>query len=296
MCSFGDPMSKVFELRSHYQLINDYLTELKSVLREAEIKKCVFYQLPVPNKKDELLAPKFIPVEQHNDQQALNLAINCLDAFKKQPNESGKLAMRYPAVIVIAKAHQQQICSYIDKINTLKQEFKKLVLTYSNSNARFEAVHQAVPGLLTLAFYRQLHYETNDPYSVRFTWMHKHSTKTLSKKAALDLLEKSSGYTNPRMIDQTQWLKLIEQEKRRLGSLSNSTKLKIRRPTRVTPEVNVRFAREQRYHVSAAMPFFLFSDNESVKIGELKNYQAKNDTRKQQVDYLINRLYLTKSE
>ena len=75
-------------------------------------------------------------------------------------------------------------------------------MAIDNNDARFEAVHNAVPNLITLAAYRKIHFQSESPFSVRFTWMHKHATKTLTKKMALEMLDKSAGYRNPRMIDQ----------------------------------------------------------------------------------------------
>ncbi|WP_218108082.1 DNA replication terminus site-binding protein, partial [Photobacterium damselae] len=69
----------------------------------------------------------------------------------------------------------------IAQVNNAKAAFKNCILAIDNNDARFEAVHNAMPNLITLAAYRKIHSESESPFSVRFTWMHKHATKTLTK-------------------------------------------------------------------------------------------------------------------
>ena len=172
-------------------------------------------------------------------------------------------------------------------------EVKNSVIAIDNNDARFEAVHNAVPNLITLAAYRKIHFETESPYSVRFTWMHKHATKTLTKKMALAMLDKSASYSNPRMIDQHSWQALVAQEQSRVASLGDKEKLRIRRPTRVSPQVNVRYTVQNRYHVSAALPFILINPEPDVKLGTLSDYQKpESHPRKREYDFLVDRLYL----
>ena len=171
-----------------------------------------------------------------------------------------------------------------------------MILSISNNDARFEAVHQAIPNLVTLAAYRKIHFEVDCPFSIRFSWMKKHATKVLSKKLALEMLERSSNYSNPRAIDQESWMKAVNDEKLRVLSLKSDAKLRIRRPTRVTPEVNVRFT-AKKYHVSGALPFIMLNPNKDLKVGSLPDYNANTeDPRKKEYSYLVDRIYLEKKE
>lgn len=284
------------QLRAIFDLTGDYLQALTETVKKQPIHHSRYFELPAPTTDDERQALSSIPVTAHDGQQALLRICNSYTDFYKQQGLSSKMARRHPGLIVLAKQSESELVPYIDKINELKMEFKKLVLTYDNNDARFDAVHSAVPGLQTLSFYRRIHYEGNSPSSVRFTWMKKHSTKSLSRKLALTMLERSSAYSNPRMIDQTQWQRLVEQEKAKVASLSHNEKLRIRRPIRVTPEVNVRFSDARRYHVSGALPFIVFDDNPDLKLGELTSYTLKEDPRKREYEYLVERLYLAKGE
>ena len=127
--------------------------------------------------------------------------------------------------------------------------------------------------------------------------MKKHATKTLTKDSALEMLDRSSKYSNPRAIDQESWLNAVETEKLRVQSLQTNSKLRIRRPTRVTPEVNVRFTATNRYHVSGALPFIMLNPSKKLKVGSLPNYDASvSDPRKREYNFLVDRIYLEKKE
>ena len=289
-------MSITLQLRANFDLCNSYINELQQLLNDIPFSYACYSTLPIIKEGEELSPDDEISVSNKFDGEALSAITSSLCDFMKQESVHTKVARRHPGILKLPYSSSEVIVPYLDKINELKTQFKKLVLTIDNNDARFEAVHSAVPGIITLSYYRQIHFSYDDVYSLRFTWMRKHSTKSLTKQLALDMLERSSHYSNPRMIDQQKWAQLVAQEKLRVSSLSASDKIKIRRPIRVTPELNVRLGNTQRYHVSGALPFFVFSDNKDLKIGELQSYQPKDDPRKRDSEYLVERLYLTKDE
>ncbi|MCF2857821.1 DNA replication terminus site-binding protein [Pseudoalteromonas sp. SMS1] len=285
-------MSKKFNLRSNFDYLNDQISLLCDEIRDSEIVTCYYFSLPDITEEDENKAPEEILVSKLSGELALE---KCLSGFKDlfvDDKKSGKILTRHPGIIAVNDSDLKLKSRLID-VNKAKQSFKDAILEINNNDARFEAVHDAVPNLITLAAYRKIHFEDAIPYSVRFTWMKKHSSITLSKQAALEMLNKSSGYSNPRVIDQQSWFQIVETEKLRVGSLNEKSKLRIKRPTRVTPEVNIRFTAKNRYHVSGALPFILLNPQKETKLGELPDYSAANiDTRKKDYSYLIERIYL----
>jgi len=55
----------------------------------------------------------------------------------------------------------------------------------------------------------------------------------------------------------------------------------------------VRYTAQNRYHVSAALPFILINPQPDVKFGELSSYQKPlSHPRKREYDFLVDRLYL----
>lgn len=285
-------MKSKLSIRSHFDYLFEQISLFCEEIKQADVTQAYYFKLPPVQKKDELSAPDSIHVEKLTGQDASNHSISSYKDLFLDKKESGKVLTRHPGILLVNDP-KNEIRNRLVEINLAKDAFKELILEITNNDARFEAVHSAVPSLVTLAAYRKIHFEEAVPYSVRFTWMTKHSTKTLSKKAALDILQRSSQYTNPRAIDQNNWQSIVEQERIRVSSLPDSAKLRIRRPTRVSPEVNVRFSAKNRYHVSGALPFVLLNPQKETKIGELKNYSRdSNDPRKKEYNYLIERIYL----
>ena len=285
-------VSKV-QIRSQFDLMNELTSLLIDELRVFEYSKAEYYQLPNINSVDENIIPESIPVQKSTGEIAHRAILNSFTDIYKKESLSSRVLKRHPGLLVLKNADVAALTSRIQQVNKAKAAFKECVLAIDNNDARFEAVHNAVPNLITLAAYRKIHFQSESPFSVRFTWMHKHATKTLTKKMALEMLDKSAGYRNPRMIDQQKWQSLVAQEQMRVASLGEKEKLRIRRPTRVSPQVNVRYTAENRYHVSAALPFILINPQPDVKLGTLPDYQKpESHPRKKEYDFLVDRLYL----
>ncbi|MBE0361842.1 MULTISPECIES: DNA replication terminus site-binding protein [Pseudoalteromonas] len=281
------------QIRSQFDLMNELTLRLIEELKECEFSKAEYYQLPDISSLDEKKVPESILVTKISGELAQKAILNSFSDIYKKAGLSSRVLKRHPGLLVIKNADKQALNNRIAQVNRAKSTFKECILAIDNNDARFEAVHNAIPNLITLAAYRKIHSESESPFSVRFTWMHKHATKTLTKKMALDMLEKSASYRNPRMIDQQKWQSLVAQEKVRVASLGEKEKLRIRRPTRVSPQVNVRYTAKNRYHVSAALPFILINPEPDVKLGILANYEKPlSHPRKREYDFLVDRLYL----
>ncbi|MDK9683086.1 DNA replication terminus site-binding protein [Pseudoalteromonas shioyasakiensis] len=286
-------MSTKLEIRSQFDLVSELTHLFCEELKEVGFHKASYYQLPDIDINDEKKVPSSISVQKIEGDDAHKLILNSFGDFYKKTGLSSRVLKRHPGLLVLKDVDKQHFIARINQLNKAKADFKNSVIAIDNNDARFEAVHNAVPNLITLAAYRKIHFETESPYSVRFTWMHKHATKTLTKKMALAMLDKSASYSNPRMIDQHSWQALVAQEQSRVASLGDKEKLRIRRPTRVSPQVNVRYTAQNRYHVSAALPFILINPEPDVKLGILTDYQKpESHPRKREYDFLVDRLYL----
>lgn len=285
---------QTFTIRAHFDYLMDQLSLFCHELQYANITSCDYYQLPKITKELEESAPEQITVKKISGTEGVRLCKSAfLDLFIDEKS-SGKVIQRHPGIISI-NDESLELLARLKEVNKAKDDFKTAVLAIDNNDARFECVHNAIPNLITLSAYRKIHYEVADPYSIRFTWMTKHATRTLSKDKALEMLNRSSNYSNPRMIDQQTWMSIVENEKLRVASLSEKSRLRIRRPTRVSPEVNIRFTAQNRYHVSGALPFILFNPHPDTKIGTLSNYiKVENHPRKRDYNFLIDRIYLEK--
>lgn len=285
-------VSKI-QIRSQFDLMNELILLLVEELKACEYSKAEYYQLPNISSADENIVPESIITNRISGDSAHKSILNSYTDIYKKDGLSSRVLKRHPGLLVIKNADKESLNNRIAQVNKAKADFKACIVAIDNNDARFEAVHNAMPNLITLAAYRKIHSESDSPFSVRFTWMHKHATKTLTKKMALEMLDKSAGYRNPRMIDQQKWQSLVAQEQMRVASLGEKEKLRIRRPTRVSPQVNVRYTAQNRYHVSAALPFILINPEPDVKLGILPDYQKPDaHPRKREYDFLVDRLYL----
>ncbi|MDO6463570.1 DNA replication terminus site-binding protein [Pseudoalteromonas carrageenovora] len=285
-------VSKI-QIRSQFDLMNELTLLLVEELKACEYSKAEYYQLPNISSADENIVPGSIITNRISGDLAHKSILNSFTDIYKKDGLSSRVLKRHPGLLVIKNADKESLNNRIAQVNKAKADFKTCIVAIDNNDARFEAVHNAMPNLITLAAYRKIHSESDSPFSVRFTWMHKHATKTLTKKMALEMLDKSAGYRNPRMIDQQKWQSLVAQEQMRVASLGEKEKLRIRRPTRVSPQVNVRYTAQNRYHVSAALPFILINPEPDVKLGILPDYQKPDaHPRKREYDFLVDRLYL----
>ncbi len=294
---FGGCMVTKVQIRSQFDLMSELTLRLIEELNLCEYTKAEYYQLPDISTVDEDKVAESIKVTKISGELAHKAILNSFTDIYKKQGLSSRVLKRHPGLLVIKNADKQALINRIAQVNKAKAAFKECILAIDNNDARFEAVHNAVPNLITLAAYRKIHSEHESPFSVRFTWMHKHATKTLTKKMALEMLQKSASYRNPRMIDQQKWQALVAQEQLRVASLGEKEKLRIRRPTRVSPQVNVRYTAQNRYHVSAALPFILINPEPDVKLGVLPNYEKPlSHPRKRDYDFLVDRLYLEQVE
>ncbi|MBZ2190987.1 DNA replication terminus site-binding protein [Pseudoalteromonas arctica] len=285
------------QIRSQFDLMNELTLRLIEELKECEFSKAEYYQLPDVSSFNESKVPESILVSKITGVPAQKAILNSFSDMYKKSGLSSRVLKRHPGLLVIKNADKHALNNRIAQVNKAKATFKECILAIDSNDARFEAVHNAIPNLITLAAYRKIHSESESPFSVRFTWMHKHATKMLTKKMALEMLDKSASYRNPRMIDQQKWQSLVAQEQLRVASLGEKEKLRIRRPTRVSPQVNVRYTAQNRYHVSAALPFILINPEPDVKLGILPDYQKpETHPRKREYDFLVDRLYLEQVE
>ncbi|MDP4982598.1 DNA replication terminus site-binding protein [Pseudoalteromonas tunicata] len=286
-------MSIKLSIRSQFDFILELTNYLIEEIQQLSISHASYFQLPPVLAQDENESRNYIPVTVFSDENAIPFIQKAyLDVFKNH-DISGRVLTRHPGILAVNTDNPDALIERINQINKAKVDFKNLILGLGNNDARFNAVHEAIPNVITLAVYRQIHYEKNSPYSIRFTWMHKHSVKTFSKQQALELLNNSEHFGCINKINEDAWRALVNQEQLRVAALPDKQLLRIRRPTPVSPQVNIRFSATNRYHVSAALPFIVINPDPELKLGTLPDYNKPlQHPRKLEKDFLVERLYL----
>ncbi|EPL6275315.1 DNA replication terminus site-binding protein [Proteus mirabilis] len=170
------------------------------------------------------------------------------------------------------------VMALVTAINTAKQSIQDHIITdYSSQNARFNALHNACPGVMTLHLYRQIRaWHNADIQSVRFSWQRKSLLRIPDKAKLLanmqaDVLD-NSDVTVP-VGNLVQQIANTPQDK-----------LRLRRPAKIQPVANIQFRAEVEGEpptlkgVTALMPYIIIQ-NQSLDVKPLKNYSPRDIQR-----------------
>ncbi|MGY4019910.1 DNA replication terminus site-binding protein, partial [Aeromonas salmonicida] len=183
-----------------------------------------------------------------------------------------------------------------EEINARKLAFKGLVQQAGGRDEKFELVHRALPGVITLQVYRKLTQLEGELHSLGFTWADKQSINRLSREQVLEMLERSRRYI-PALSNNEEWSKMVDQEVYDLRRLPADAELRIRRPVKTHPMINLLWQdREPRkQQLKASLPLLLCSDTQPG-VTHLGHYppklrQARRD-RKIGGEPIIERLHL----
>lgn len=299
----------VLRLTTTFRELEHALQEFKARLGECRLLAARIFTLPPVTKGNENAEISQIAVQQHVGKKALALALDHFSHLfiqQQSENQSSKAASRLPGAICLATTTSQrdEINRVCQQVNQLKAALEQIITVDSGlaSAARFDWVHRALPGLITLNAYRRLTL-LEHPTSVRFGWANKHIIKNLTRDQVLAILEK--GIKSPRAappLNREQRLTLLTKEYNDIANLPESARLKIKRPVKVQPIARVWYPRQQK-QVQLACPAPLVvlcagADRASVpELGELLNYDADAITHRHRpqaepMTLLIPRLHL----
>lgn len=223
---------------------------------------------------------------------------------QQSARQSSKAAVRLPGALCLAVNSTQyaELSTLIDDINQHKQALKELITQTVNlpATARFEWVHQHLPGLITLNAWRQITLLEN-PSSINFGWANKQIIKNLTRNEVLVMLEKSlKAKRSVPPWTQEQWFEHVSREYQDVAALPEKAKLKIRRPVKVQPIARVWFAGQRRQQQFACpSPLLVLCQEHTAvpNLGDLLNYEASGVTWRhkpeaQRGHLLIPRLHL----
>ena len=295
------------ELNLCFNQLEQKMMDFSVQLKALDLLAAKVFQLPSIEKGDENQVIKTIEVETYQDQAALQKAINhysLLFIHDKSEQVSSKSAIRLPGALCFSVSNPRYIAlvALIEEINQLKLKLKLIVTKESgvDEQKRFEFVHDNLHGLITLNAYRTLTY-IQSPSTVRFGWANKKVINKVTKQQILERLQFSveKGRT-PALYEHSQWLEQLNSEIQLISQLSNQDILKIQRPVKVQPIARV-WNSEQQKQIQYACPIpllvFLIEEENSILIGDLKNYDAdniniKHKPKSKAVELLIPRLHL----
>ncbi len=228
--------------------------------------------------------------------EALAATLSAYRDHSARPGCSTKATRRLPGWLRFPAAAAQLIQPLVEEINLRKLDFKALVQQAGGRDEKFELVHTALPGVITLQVYRKLTWLHGELHSLGFTWADKQTINRLTREQVLEMLERSRRYI-PALSNNEEWSKMVDQEVYDIRRLPADAELRIRRPVKTHPMINLlwqdRTPRKQQ--IKASLPLLLCSDSPPA-VTHLGNYppksrQARRD-RKIGGDPIIERLHL----
>lgn len=277
-----DTMTSTFRRLEH--ALQDFVAQLNT----APLLAARVFTLPATRKGEEQKVIDTISVNQQIGKQAQQAAMtHFTHLFIQQQSEniSTKTARRLPGALcynVTDKQHQE-ICANVAEVNQLKAALEKIITQDSGlpSAQRFDWVHRAIPGLLTLNAYRTISLIPT-PETLRFGWANKHIIKNLSRQDVLDMLAKSQAAN--RAVPpwtQTQWQHRLAQEIADITRLPSDCRLKIKRPVKVQPIARAWYpANQKQVQYACPSPLIVLCRRDKGEgvplLGELLNYDAEN--------------------
>lgn len=270
------------DIAAAFQALEDELAQLNKVLLSKSPLYARVGVIPaIANGEENLELNHISPQLFINHSAIIEAQKNYRDLYIKA-GLSQKAARRSAGVLWYddnSADFTQNVVVHIERINFLKQSIQEHIISaFDTQYARFQALHQACPGVMTLHLYRQLRlWHNHDIESVRFSWQQK-SLITIPDKNKL--LSRMGEYAQM----------LPEHKKQPLAQLAQlvagvpQENLRLRRPAKIQPVANIKFRDEVASNgsmlktVTAPMPYIIIQ-NELIDIKPLQVFRPKNIQR-----------------
>ncbi|MCP1265100.1 DNA replication terminus site-binding protein [Aeromonas hydrophila] len=283
-------------LRQQMERLEQALDNLAAQLEQLELLEAHVYPLPAVPQGQEHEPIEQIEVGYLGEEAALAATLSAYRDHSARPGCSTKATHRLPGWLRFPAACAPLLRPLIDEVNECKLAFKALVQQAGGRDEKFELVHRALPGVITLQVYRKLTWLQGELHSLGFTWADKQSISRLSRELVLEMLERSRRYI-PALSNNEEWSKMVDQEVYDIRRLPADAELRIRRPVKTHPMINLLWQdREPRkQQLKASLPLLLCSDTLPA-VTHLGHYppklrQARRD-RKIGGEPIIERLHL----
>lgn len=291
-----DTFTPTAALRQQMDALEEALARLARQLSQLPLLEAHVYPLPAVPQGQEHEPIEQIEVGYLGGEEALAATLAAYQDHSARPGCSTKATHRLPGWLRFSAASASQLRPLIEEINARKLAFKGLVQQAGGRDEKFELVHRALPGVITLQVYRKLTLLEGELHSLGFTWADKQSINRLSREQVLEMLERSRRYI-PALSNNEEWSKMVDQEVYDLRRLPADAELRIRRPVKTHPMSNLLWQdREPRkQQLKASLPLLLCSDTQPG-VTHLGHYppklrQARRD-RKIGGTPIIERLHL----
>lgn len=264
-----------------FHLLEDNLALLKRVLAEKSplyARVCVVP--PVADGDENLPVDRIEPILLYGA-QAIEQTQKSYSDLHIKDGLSQKSTRRTAGVLWYDDESPEftaEVMALVTAINAAKQSIQDHIITDFNSqNARFSALHNACPGVMTLHLYRQIRaWHNADIQSVRFSWQ---------RKSLLRIPDKAKLLANMQadVLDNSEVSVPVGNLAQRIANTPQE-KLRLRRPAKIQPVANILFRAEVEGDapalktVTALMPYIIIQ-NQSIEIKPLQNYSPRDIQR-----------------
>ncbi|MGY3870029.1 DNA replication terminus site-binding protein [Aeromonas crassostreae] len=262
-------------LRQQMSELESLLAELASRILRLPLLEAQVYPLPPVLQGQEHDPISQIEVGLLEGEAAREAALAAYRHHGARPGCSTKSTQRLPGWLRLPAEAAPLLEPLIEEINRCKLAFKALVQQAGGRDEKFELVHGALPGVITLQIYRQLTLLAGDLHSLGFTWADKQTISRLSREQAIAMLERSRRYV-PALSHPEQWQQMVDKEIYDIRRLSADSELRIRRPVKTHPMINLlwRDREPRKQQIKASLPLLLCADA-SPAIKPLGHYPPK---------------------
>lgn len=235
---------------------------------------------PVAEGEENLTVNRIEPVLMYGAQAIEQTQKSFADLHIKD-GLSQKSTRRTAGVLWYANDNPEfsaEVMARVAAINLGKQSIQEHIITqYGNQNARFAALHNACPGVMTLHLYRQIRVWHNaDIQSVRFSWQRKSLLRIPDKAKLLASMQAD-------VLDNSDVRIPVGNLAQKIANTPQE-KLRLRRPAKIQPVANILFRDKDEAApaalrtVTALMPYIVIQD-QRLEIKPLQNYAPRDIQR-----------------
>lgn len=248
----GDLMTQyVANIKIAVDLLHHSIEALVTAIHGCSLKAALVYSLEDMQRygEGETIA-SVIPVA-HEDWDGRALAIQSFRDIYIAGDSQHKIVRRYPGFVHLAgdSAAIERLLGAVADINRAKDQLQDAIIASgTTAHQRFTAARVAAPGLVTLAAYRLVPSVIEDVYSIGWSWASRSVTSRIDKSTALTKLAE---------IGATESYAVVEK-------LPEDAKLRIKRPMRLQPLVNIRLCSGEAIQRVACLPLLLVGASNPV--------------------------------
>ncbi|KXO10144.1 DNA replication terminus site-binding protein [Moritella sp. JT01] len=266
------------DIKSLFDQLTADLDLLTKLLGNTQPVQALVSRIPAVLKGQEQAIINEIIPELTTDMLAMKLAAEAFKDIHIKHPFSQKSARRYVGIIHLHPDHEntEKIVTQINAINTIKAKIEHAVVSENDTRqARFSAIHDNCPGVMTVHLYRKIHCVDDELVkSVRFSWQRKDS---LHQPDKVKLLAQITVEQERATLDNQLALAQLYQK----IATTPEHALRIRRPVKVQPAANIVKVTGLKT-VTAPLPIIVVQ-KEPLEANEVADFVA-SQVRKQRSD------------